>query len=29
MSCGTPSMVALLELLAVAGHQNRDKLAEM
>ena len=29
MSRGTPSMVALLGLLAVAGYQNRDKLAEM
>jgi uncharacterized protein YidB (DUF937 family) len=26
---GMPSMVALLGLLAVAGYQNRDKLAEM
>ena len=29
MSRGTPSMVALLGLLAVAGYQNRDKLAEL
>lgn len=29
MSRGMPSMVALLGLLAVAGYQNRDKLAEM
>jgi uncharacterized protein YidB (DUF937 family) len=29
MSRGTPSMVALLGLLAVAGYQNRDKIAEM
>ena len=29
MSCGFPSMTALLGLLAVAGYQNRDKLAEM
>ena len=29
MSRGSPSMVALLGLLAVAGYQNRDKLAEM
>lgn len=29
MSQGTPSMVALLGLLAVAGYQNRDKIAEM
>jgi len=29
MSRGTPSMIALLGLLAVAGHQNRDKIAEM
>ena len=29
MSRGTPSMVALLGLLAVAGYQNRDKLAAM
>lgn len=29
MSRRTPSMVALLGLLAVAGYQNRDKLAEM
>ncbi len=28
MSRGTPSMVALLGLLAVAGYQNRDKIAE-
>ena len=29
MSRGMPSMVALLGLLAVAGYQNRDKLAEV
>lgn len=29
MSRGTPSMVALLGLLAVAGYQNRDKIAEV
>ena len=29
MSNGFPSMTALLGLLAVAGYQNRDKLAEM
>ena len=29
MSRGMPSMVALLGLLAVAGYQNRDKIAEM
>ena len=29
MSRGFPSMAALLGLLAVAGYQNRDKLAEM
>ena len=29
MNRGMPSMVALLGLLAVAGYQNRDKLAEM
>ena len=29
MSRGMPSMVALLGLLAVAGYQNRDKLAGM
>ncbi|WP_191059057.1 YidB family protein [Geminicoccus harenae] len=29
MSRGMPSMAALLGLLAVAGFQNRDKLAEM
>jgi uncharacterized protein YidB (DUF937 family) len=29
MSRGFPSMTALLGLLAVAGYQNRDKLAEM
>lgn len=28
-SRGMPSMVALLGLLAVAGYQNRDKIAEM
>ena len=29
MSRGMPSITALLGLLAVAGYQNRDKLAEM
>ena len=29
MSRGMPSMVALLGLLAVAGYQNRDKIADM
>jgi len=29
MSDGYPSMAALLGLLAVAGYQNRDKLAEL
>ena len=29
MSCGFPSMTALLGLLGVAGYQNRDKIAEM
>jgi len=29
MSSGFPSMTALLGLLAVAGYQNRDKIAEM
>jgi uncharacterized protein YidB (DUF937 family) len=29
MSRGLPSMTALLGLLAIAGYQNRDKLAEM
>jgi uncharacterized protein YidB (DUF937 family) len=29
MSRGMPSMTALLGLLAVAGYQNRDKIAEM
>ena len=29
MSDGYPSMTALLGLLAVAGFQNRDKLAEL
>jgi uncharacterized protein YidB (DUF937 family) len=29
MSTGFPSMTALLGLIAVAGYQNRDKLAEM
>ncbi|MGF7163514.1 uncharacterized protein YidB (DUF937 family) [Rhodoligotrophos appendicifer] len=29
MSRGLPSMTALLGLLAVAGYQNRDKIAEM
>jgi hypothetical protein len=28
MARGMPSMVALLGLLAVAGYQNRDKIAE-
>ena len=28
MSRGTPSMTALLAILAVAGYQNRDKIAE-
>ena len=28
MSCGYPSMTALLALLAMAGYQNRDKIAE-
>ena len=28
MSRGFPSMTALLGLLAVAGYQNRDKIAE-
>jgi len=28
MSRGLPSMTALLGLLAVAGYQNRDKIAE-
>jgi hypothetical protein len=28
MSRGYPSMTALLALLAVAGYQNRDKIAE-
>jgi hypothetical protein len=28
MSRGMPSMIALLGLLAVAGYQNRDKIAE-
>ena len=28
MSRGYPSMTALLGLLAVAGYQNRDKIAE-
>jgi hypothetical protein len=28
MSRGFPSMTALLALLAVAGYQNRDKIAE-
>ena len=28
MSRGMPSMVALLGLLAVAGYQNREKIAE-
>src|SRR6185295_704065 len=29
MSRGMPSMTALLGLLALAGYQNRDKLAEL
>jgi len=29
MSRGSPSMTALLGLLAIAGYQNRDKIAEM
>lgn len=29
MSRGLPSMTALLGMLAIAGYQNRDKLAEM
>ena len=29
MSRGTPSMTALLALLAIAGYQNRDKISEM
>lgn len=29
MARGTPSMLALLGLLAVAGYQNRDKIKEM
>lgn len=29
MSRGMPSMTALLGILAIAGYQNRDKLAEM
>jgi uncharacterized protein YidB (DUF937 family) len=29
MSHGMPSMTALLGLIAVAGYQNRDKIAEM
>jgi uncharacterized protein YidB (DUF937 family) len=29
MSRGFPSMTALLALLAIAGYQNRDKIAEM
>jgi uncharacterized protein YidB (DUF937 family) len=29
MSRGIPSMTALLGMLAIAGYQNRDKLAEM
>ena len=29
MSRGFPSMTALLGLLALAGYQNRDKIAEM
>ena len=29
MARGTPSMLALLGLLAVAGYQNRDKIKDM
>lgn len=29
MSRGMPSMIALLGMLAVAGYQNKDKIAEM
>ena len=29
MARGTPSLTALLGLLAIAGYQNRDKIAEM
>jgi len=29
MTRGMPSMTALLGLLAIAGYQNRDKLADM
>ena len=29
MSRGFPSMTALLGLLAIAGYQNRDKIAEL
>jgi uncharacterized protein YidB (DUF937 family) len=29
MSSGRPSLTALLALLAIAGYQNRDKIAEM
>ncbi|MEY9596585.1 hypothetical protein ABIF74_001277 [Bradyrhizobium japonicum] len=29
MTRGMPSMTALLGLLAIAGYQNRDKLAEL
>ena len=29
MARGYPSMTALLALLAIAGYQNRDKIAEM
>ena len=29
MSRGLPSMTALLALLAIAGYQNKDKIAEM
>ena len=29
MSRGMPSLTALLGLLAIAGYQNKDKLAEM
>ena len=29
MSRGFPSMTALVGLLAIAGYQNRDKIAEM
>ena len=29
MTNGTPSMTALLGMLALAGYQNRDKISEM